>query len=125
MLISRESYKYYSAVDSSMAALGLGQNTITEMFANCCKIINEGYYLKDLDLDFIQTISAGGKKRALTGNSDKCLCRFELLELIIRISIRKFQISTIYMCGNINRWYSKNNSRSSRTAYKRILFTNF
>ena len=64
------------------------------MFIHYCKVKDDKYSLKDLDLDFIQTNAAGGKSQQ--GNPDRSLCRFELLEYIVRIALRKY-IQGIYI----------------------------
>ena len=67
-------------------------NVCTDIFGSQCKIIDERLALKDLDLDFIQT-NFTPDKTVNHRNPDRSLTRFNYLELIVRLAIRKYHTS--------------------------------
>ena len=100
-LISRESYKQFAAVDPCNGVFAIGMNVCTDIFANHCKIIDENLKLTDLDLDFVQS-NTPLIKTINPRNPDRYLIRFNYLELIVRLALRKYYSSIYtYIFNNI------------------------
>ena len=93
-MISRETYKYYSAVETSGGIFSLGTNVFTDMISQTGIIDGVTTNLSDLDLEFVST-NAGKKKSRL--NPDRALVRYQMLEVIMRMSKRKFFTCMILM----------------------------
>ena len=55
-LYSRETYKYFSAVDPAGLIMCIGVNTYTEIISNCSGFIDgKTFKMSDLDLEFVAT----------------------------------------------------------------------
>ena len=84
----RETYKYYSAVAPAGLIFCIGSNTFSDIISSCGGIVdNDTLKLSDLDLEFVAT-NAGGVKSKF--DPDRALCRYEFMEIFVRIAITKF-----------------------------------
>ena len=89
MWCSRETYKYFSAVDPSGLIWCIGTNTYTEIVSNCHGFIDgKTFKMSDLDLEFVATNA--GQKSGNHRNPERQLIRFNFLEVLVRLSIDKF-----------------------------------
>lgn len=86
---SREIYKHYAAVAPSGLIPSIGTNVLGDIIANCDDLIDyKTLKLSDLDLEFVSTKAAGGKKYEFF--PERQLVRFQFLELLVRLAITKY-----------------------------------
>lgn len=72
----------------------IGTNVLSELVANTNLADNKFLKLSDIDVEFIATnVSSNYQGKLKYMNPDRHLCRFEFLELIVRLAITKFKKS--------------------------------
>jgi hypothetical protein len=80
----REAYKYYAGISPLGRIMCINSTTLTEMISNCNNFIDrETFMLNDVDFN---VIACNGGMKATKLNPDKALVRFQILEMIVRMS---------------------------------------
>jgi hypothetical protein len=88
-------------VDPAGTIWCIGVNTYTEIFSSCTGFIdNKTFKMSDLDLEFVATNA--GQAKANPRNPERQLIRYQLMEVLVRLSIDKFLKSTHFI---VNYWF--------------------
>lgn len=86
----KETYKFYSGLRPVGNITCIDSQHMIECLNKCPQMIdNKTIKLADIDLQVIACNSKLDKKR-LTLNPDRCLTRYQFLELLIRLSLDKY-----------------------------------
>ena len=84
----REGYKYYAGVSPLGRIMCIGPGTLTELLSNCHDFIdNKSIKITDVDLSII---ACNGGLRTNFLNPEKALCRFQMIEVIVRLAVDKY-----------------------------------
>lgn len=95
VLFRREAYKFYSALAPAGFVCSIGINTFSEIINSCDGFVdNQTFKLSDLDLEFVATNA--GVKNNNGRNPDRQLVRYQLMEVLVRLSFDKFIKSNNY-----------------------------
>ena len=120
-LSSREAYKYFSSVEPSGCVMCIGVNTYTEMISSCGDFIDgRTFKMSDLDLEFVAT-NAGSK--ANPRNPDRQLVRYQLMEVLVRLSMDKFYKSKLLFHICINSWSMQDIPRCPQNSLRSAFLT--
>jgi hypothetical protein len=85
----REGYKYYAGIQPLGRIPCLSPGTLTELFHRCPGFIdNKTIKLTDIDLAVIAC--NGGMRGANWLNPEKALCRFQMIEVLVRLAQDKY-----------------------------------
>jgi len=84
--IIKEAYKYYSGIGHTDSLFAINRITLTDFIAHKI-MLYDGDKLKDMDL---AVMAIKGKKPISKFQSKLALCRFEFLELLFRLALRKY-----------------------------------
>ena len=88
----RETYKYHAGISLVNGVPAIGLNVLNEIVAATGMADPKNLKLSDIDVEFIATnVSANYEGKIKSMNPDRHLCRFEFLELIVRLAITKYK----------------------------------
>lgn len=85
----REAYKYYSGVSPQGRMPCMMSGTIGEMFSNCPDFL-DGKSIKISDIDLQVIACNGGRKSNNWLSPNNALVRFQILEVLVRLSVDKY-----------------------------------
>lgn len=75
----------------------IGSNVMNEIIASTNLADGKLVKLSDIDVEFIATnVSSNYQGKLKVMNPDRHLCRFEFLELIVRLAITKYKKNKLY-----------------------------
>lgn len=94
--IIREMYKHFSAVEPSSSVPCIGSNVFSDIM-NQCNVVDSNFVkLSDIDIETVAS-NAGKNKMANPRNPERALVRYQMIEMIVRLALRKYQKSTPFV----------------------------
>lgn len=90
--VIREMYKYFSGFDTINGAPSIGSNVFSDMMNQCNAVDSQYVMLSDIDIEMVAS-NAGKNKMANPRNPERGLVRYQMIEMIVRIAVRKYQKS--------------------------------
>lgn len=90
----RETYKYYAAFDPTNDGVPcIGTNVYTDMMNQSGVIDAQFVKLSDVDIESVAS-NAGKGKVSNPRNPERSLVRYQMIEMLVRLALRKYQKST-------------------------------
>ena len=91
-VLLRECYKYYAGIAPPSGVPAIGINLFNEVIQHTNLIDNKTLKLSDVDVEYVASnVSSNYKPKIKSLNPERHLCRFELMELLVRIALSKFK----------------------------------
>lgn len=87
---SRDSYKFFSAVQPSNGIFSIGTNVFNEIVSSLGVVDKISLKLSDVDLDFVATNAGVAKRPGKNLNPERQLVRYQFLEIWVRLALSKF-----------------------------------
>jgi hypothetical protein len=88
----RETYKHNAGISLVNGVPAIGTNVLSEIVTNTNLADAKHLKLSDIDVEFIATnVTSNYQGKLKHMNPDRHLCRFEFMELIVRLAITKYK----------------------------------
>lgn len=88
----REMYKQFAAFEPSGGVPCIGSNVFSDIMNQCNVVDSQFVKLSDVDIETVAS-NAGKNKMANPRNPERSLVRYQMIEMIVRLALRKYQKS--------------------------------
>lgn len=85
----REIYKYFSAYEPQNSVPCIGTNVFSDIMNQCNAVDSQYVMLSDIDIEMVAS-NAGKNKMSNPRNPERCLIRYQMIEMIVRLALRKY-----------------------------------
>jgi len=90
--VIRELYKYYSAFEPCNGIPCIGSNVYSDIMNQCNVIDSQYVMISDVDIEMVAS-NAGKNKNPSPRNPERSLVRYQMIEMIVRLALRKYHKS--------------------------------